>query len=191
MTSTEATQSSNLIMQSCLLGGKNVFVLFDSRATHSFISDAFVTKLSLERHDLDCELLVSTTSLGHMPTSSVCVGCVIEVAGRRFKVNLVCLPLEGLDVILGMDWLSNNHIMINCGRCNLVFSEHAGLELISTHQVLKELQGEAMCFMVVAKPKKKTVVEMIQSIPVTIEYANVFPDEVPRLSPIGKAVDYR
>jgi len=103
MTSIEATQLVNLIMQSCLLGRHNVLVLFDSRATHSFISDACATKLSLKRRDLDCELLVSTPSSGQVATSSVYVGCVIEVAGRRFKVNLVCLPLEGLDVILGMD----------------------------------------------------------------------------------------
>jgi len=55
----------------------------------------------------------------------------MDVAGRRFKVNLVCLPLEGLDVILGMDWGSNNHIIIDCGRHSLVFPEHEGLELIS------------------------------------------------------------
>jgi len=39
----------------------------------------------------------------------------MEVAGRMFKVNLICLPMEGLDVILGMDWLSSNHIVIDCG----------------------------------------------------------------------------
>jgi len=43
-----------------------VLVLFDSRVTHSFISDACVAKLSLARRDLDCELLVSTPSLGHV-----------------------------------------------------------------------------------------------------------------------------
>jgi len=86
----------------------------------------------LERHDLDCELLVSTPSSGQVATSSVCIGCMIEVAGCRFKVNLVCLPLEGLDVILGMDWLSKHHIMIDCGRRSLVFPKHTGLKLIST-----------------------------------------------------------
>jgi len=80
-----------------------VLVLFHSRATHSFISDACVVKLCLEKCDLDCELLVSTSSSGQVTTSSVCVGCSIKVAGRRYKVNLVCLPLKGLDVILGMD----------------------------------------------------------------------------------------
>ena len=39
----------------------------------------------------------------------------MEVAGRRFKVNFICLPMEGLDVILAMDWLSVNHIVIDCG----------------------------------------------------------------------------
>jgi len=110
--------------------GHKVLVLFDSGATHSFIFDACVVKLSLEKSDLGCELLVSTPYAGQVATSSVCVGCSIEVAGRRFKVNLVCLPLEGLDVILGIDWLSNNHVMIDYGRCNLVFPEHEGLELI-------------------------------------------------------------
>jgi len=62
-----------------------------------------VAKISLEKCDLDCELLVSTPSSNQVVTSSVCVACVIEVASRRFKVNLVCLPLEGLDVIL--EWI--------------------------------------------------------------------------------------
>jgi len=114
MTSTEATQSSNLILEPCLLLGHSVLVLFDSGATHSFISNACVGRLSLEKHYLGYELLVLTLSSGQVATSSVYVGCSMEVAGRRFKVNLVCLPLEGLNVILGMDWLSNNHIMIDC-----------------------------------------------------------------------------
>jgi len=106
-------------------------VLFDSGETHSFISNVCVGRLNLVTRNLGCELLVSTPSSGQVATISVCVGCSMEVAGRRFKVNLVCLPLEGLDVILGMDWLSNNHVIIDCGRCSLVFPEHEGMEQIS------------------------------------------------------------
>ena len=122
-------------------------MLFDSRATHSFISNACVGRLSLEKRDLGCELLVSTPSSSQVATSSVCIGCSMVVAGRKFKVNLVCLPLEGLGVILGMDWLSNNHIIIDCGRRSLVFPEHEGLELISTRKAVKALQEGATCFM--------------------------------------------
>ena len=79
--------------------------------------------------------------------------------------------------------------MIDCGRRSLVFPENVGLELISTQQVLKELQGGAMGYMVVAKREKKSVAEMIQSILVASEYANVFPDEVPGLRP-SRDIDF-
>jgi len=103
LTTTEATQSGNLILEPCVLFGNLVLVLFDSGATHSFISNVCVGRLQLVTRDLGCELLVSTPSSSQVATSSICIGCSMEVAGRRFKVNLVCLPLEGLDVILGMD----------------------------------------------------------------------------------------
>ena len=54
---------------------------------------------------------------------------------------------------------------------------------------MKALQEGAMCFMVMAKPEKKSTVEMIQSIPVASEYADVFPDEVPRLPP-SRDIDF-
>jgi len=92
-------------------------------------------------------------------------------------------------VILGMDWLSNNHIIIDCARHSLVFPEHEGLELISPREAVKALQDGAVCFMVVAKPEKKSAAKVIQSIPVANEYADVFPDEVPRLPP-SRDIDF-
>ena len=143
MTSTEATQSGNLILEPCLLLGQLVLVLFDSEATHSFIANACVGRLNLVKRNLGCEFLVSTPSSGQVATSSVCVGCSMEVAGRKFKVNLVCLTFEGLDVILGMDWLSNNRIIIDYGQRNLVFPKCEGLELISAQKAINEVEARA------------------------------------------------
>jgi len=70
-----------------------------------------------------------------------------------------------------------------------VFPEHEGLELISTREAVKALQEGATCFMVIAKPEKKSAIEMIQSIPIVNKYADVFLDEVPRLSP-SRDVDF-
>jgi len=113
----------------------------------------------------------------------------MEVAGHKFKVKLVCLPLEGLDVILGMDWLSNNHIIIDCGRRNLVFPKHEGLELISAQRAIIEVEAGATYFIVVAHAEKNSIAEKISVILVVEEYANVFPNEIPVLPP-SKDVDF-
>ena len=103
ITSTEATRSGYLILDHCLLFCNSVLVLFDSGASHSFISHDCVEKLGLSTRDLGCELIVSTPASRQVSTNLAYVRCLMEVEGRRFKVNLVCLPLEGLEVILGMD----------------------------------------------------------------------------------------
>jgi len=103
MTGAEATGSGNLVMGHCLIVGKACCVLYDSGATHSFVSDACVKKLSLSVCELQCELVVSTSTSGLVRTSSVCARCPVEVEGRKYKVNLICLPLQELEVILGMD----------------------------------------------------------------------------------------
>ena len=114
MTRAEAAGLSNLIMGYCVIVGNDCCVLYDSRATHSFVSDACVKKLGLPVCELQCELAVSTPTLGLFRMSSLCARCPVEVEGRIYKVNLICLPLQELEVILGMDWLSLNHILIDC-----------------------------------------------------------------------------
>ena len=164
-------------------------VLYDSGATHSFVSNECVRRLGLVMHELGCELIVAIPASGEVSTSFVCVGCPMEVAGRIFKVNLICLPMEGLDVILGMDWLSSNHEMIDCGRRRVVFPETAGLELVSSNQAVKEIEDEATSFMIVAHAEKLSTVERISRIHVVEEYADVFPDEILELPP-SRDVDF-
>jgi len=139
--------------------------------------------------ELACELIVVTPAFGEVSTTSVCVGCPIEVASRRFKVNLICLPIKGLDVILGMDWLASNHVVLDCGQCRVVFPDAEGLELISSNQAEKEIEAGATFFMIVAQTEKKSIVENISLILVVDEYANVFLDKIPELPP-SRDVDF-
>jgi len=87
---------------------------------------------------------------GLVRTSSICVRCPVEVDGYMFKVNLICLPLQGLDMILGMDWLSANHVLIDCREKKLLFSDSEEPELFSSHGVLKEIKDGTQCFMIFA-----------------------------------------
>jgi len=97
-------------------------------------------------------------------------------------MNLICLPLQGLDVILVMDWLAANHILIDCGHKRLVFPEVEKSILVFAHQVMKELRDGLECFVILTQIKVDSEVEM-QTIPVVSEFMNVFPNEVPGLLP--------
>jgi len=47
MSGAEASGSGNLVMGSCMIAGSSCFVLYDSGATHSFVSNACVERLGL------------------------------------------------------------------------------------------------------------------------------------------------
>ena len=92
--------------------------------------------------------MVSTLASGLVRTSSLCARCPMEVEGRMYKVNLICLPLQELEVILGMDWLSTNRILIDCREKKLLFPNSEEPELITSQRVVKELQGGAQCYII-------------------------------------------
>ncbi|XP_047149153.1 uncharacterized protein LOC124821327 [Vigna umbellata] len=193
ITGAKATSSGNLIFGDCLLYGKPCCVLYDSGATHSFISKACVEKVGITESEMQFDLVVSTPAAGEVRTSTVCVRCPIEVEGRRFKVNLICLPLQGLEVILGMDWLTTNHILIDCGEKRLVFPEEDEEVLSVTLGQLKEdIMEGANCFLIMTHEDKEAG-EMNFERPssnkssggrsVVDEFPDIFPEEIPRLPP--------
>jgi len=132
--------------------------------------------------------VVSTPTLGLVRTSSLCVRCPVEVEGRRYKVNLICLPLQELEVILRMNWLSSNHILIDFREKKLLFPNLEKPELLSSHRVMKELQNGVQCFMIFTHLEVDGE-EMKSAIPVVQEFEDVFLDEVPRLPP-NKEVEF-
>ena len=135
-------------MGSCMIAGTSCCVLYDSGATHSFVSNGCVERLGLLVHELQCELAVSSLASGLVRTSSLCARCPVEVEGRKYRVNLICLPLQELEVILGMDWLSTNRVLINCREKKLLFPNTEEPELVSSQGVMKELHDDAQCYMI-------------------------------------------
>ena len=121
MSGSEAAASDYLIQGKCLIADKLLDVLYDSCATHSFISHACVERLGLCVTELPYDMVVSTLTNEPVTTSRVCLKCPITVEGQAFMANLICLPLAHLDGILGMDWLSTNHIFLNYKEKMLVF----------------------------------------------------------------------
>jgi hypothetical protein len=77
-------------------------VLFDSGASHSFISAAYVGKHNLPLALLRCQIIVSSLG-GDMPARQLCLKVNLEIRGVDFIANLIVLESKGIDDILGMD----------------------------------------------------------------------------------------
>ena len=60
---------------------------------------------------------------------SYCQGVVIEFEGLKFYANLIVLESKGLDVILGMDWLTTNIGFIDCFNRTVILTHHHGKKI--------------------------------------------------------------
>jgi len=187
MNGTKAVQSEDLIQGKCIINGHLVNVLYDSGATHSFISHECVKHLKLPISLLPYDLTVSTPTNVLVTTSLACANCHICIGKRNFSINLICLPLSHLDIVLGMDWLSSNHVLLNCHDKTLIFESHKGevfyfKELKESTTNHNEISKGSQVYMILTSLKVKEISD-INNFLVVCEYLDVFPEDVPGLPP--------
>ena len=89
-------------------------MLFDSGATHSFISIEFAICLNICPESLSEKLYISTPMGDCVIASHVIKGCDIKILNEHMKANLIVMPMIDFDVILGMDWLSSHLFSLDC-----------------------------------------------------------------------------
>ena len=95
------------------IDSRDARVLFDSGATHSFISPFFATALGKDPSPLG-ELLTVATPMGHsLLANSVYKSCEILLEGKSLMVDLTELDMIDLDVILIMDSLASFHATLD------------------------------------------------------------------------------
>ncbi|XP_016182599.1 uncharacterized protein LOC107624657, partial [Arachis ipaensis] len=96
----DASKADPLMRGICLIGDKTIVALYDTRASYSFISFAKVEELGLKVSELAFDLLVHTPHQMVM-TRSGCRQVGFKLEGRDFVHDLICLPMIGLEMILG------------------------------------------------------------------------------------------
>jgi hypothetical protein len=83
-------------------------------ASHSFISVAYVEKHNLPIALLRCQMIVSPGV--DMPARQLYPKVNIKIRGVDSVANLILLESNCIDVILGMDWLSNIRFLSTAPR---------------------------------------------------------------------------
>ncbi|WVZ85399.1 LOW QUALITY PROTEIN: hypothetical protein U9M48_032335, partial [Paspalum notatum var. saurae] len=105
----------------------------------------------------------------------------LEIGAETFIINPVVLPHQGIDIILGMNWMTENNAVPDIGGRTIRLRSRVGGKVIRVHM-------PDMKHMVAAI--NATEVDEIRKIPVVCDFPDVFPEELPGLPPDGD-VEFR
>ncbi|GKA01644.1 putative reverse transcriptase domain-containing protein [Tanacetum coccineum] len=109
-------------------------------------------------------------------------GCKLEIEGHVFDIDLIPFGHGSFDVIIGMDWLSNNKAEIICHEKVVRIPLPDGKVL----RVLGERPEEKARLLMSAKASDKKQEEII----VVRDFLEVFPDNLSRLPPL-REIEFR
>jgi hypothetical protein len=96
----EAQGAQGVVLGEYLVNSSLATVLFDSGASHSFISSSFVEKHKIPTVLLKTPLLTRTPG-GDIKCQLGCLRVRINLSGVEFLADLVVLKSKGIDMILG------------------------------------------------------------------------------------------
>nr|GEU50964.1 hypothetical protein [Tanacetum cinerariifolium] len=110
----DANSGSNVVTGTFLLNNHYAYVLFDSGVDRSFVLTTFSTLHDIILDTLDISYDVELVDGRIAKTNTMPRGYTIGLLGHSFNIDLMPVELDSFDVILGMDWLANNHAVIVC-----------------------------------------------------------------------------
>ena len=88
-------------------------VLFDSGASHSFMSKIFVSKHVQRVVTIDKGGYCISAVENNISTKQIVRDVRISISNREYTSDLVVLLGLGIDVILGMKWMSGHGVIID------------------------------------------------------------------------------
>ncbi|KAE8728977.1 Phosphoenolpyruvate carboxykinase [Hibiscus syriacus] len=127
--------------------------------------------------------------------------CPLEVQGEIFLVDLMELPLEEFDLILGIDWLNEHKVNLDCeykratlktsdGRTVVLIGERRGYlsNIVSAMEIDRMIRKGYDTFIACILNTKGSL-STIEEIRTVSEFPDVFPEELPGLPP-DKEVEF-
>lgn len=86
------------------INGTAMVALVDSGATHTFIREYLATKIGMSVQARS-GLSVKVANGDKITSSGICIGQQIIIDKEQFNMTCYVLPLAGLEVVLGVQWL--------------------------------------------------------------------------------------
>ncbi|KAG8474912.1 hypothetical protein CXB51_031631 [Gossypium anomalum] len=192
----EDASSPDVITGTFSLYNVNVIALIDPGSTHSYVCMKLVSSLNIPVENTEFMIRVSNPLGKCVTVDKVCKKCPLMIRDHYFPADLMLLPFDEFDVILGMDWLTLHDAIVNCkekvielkcenGETLRVESDKlevlsSVISLMSAQRYLRKGYEAYLAYVINTKEIEKKV----ESVPVVCEFADVFPEELPGLPPV-------
>jgi hypothetical protein len=167
-----AQEEPKLVLGTFLINSISASVLFDTGASHSFITEIFVEKHNVPKQPMRRKLLVSSPG-GEMEATYQCSNVNLKIMGIDFMVDLIVLKSCGIDVILGMNCLVKYDGMISCAKRLVALTSSQGDRVEVSLNMLAKVDAMEN------QEEEKT----LENIKVVCEYLDVFSEELPGMPP--------
>lgn len=82
-----------------------VHILVDSGSTHNFLDLSFSKKLGLQLEEVSAQA-VTIIDGNHIVCKYICRNFSWLMSGRKFSTEVILIPLESCDMVLGIPWLT-------------------------------------------------------------------------------------
>ncbi|KAA3484045.1 Gag protease polyprotein-like protein [Gossypium australe] len=197
----EEASSPDVITGTFSLHDIPVVALIDSGSAHSYICLKLASSMIMIVESMKFVVKVSNPLGKHVLVDKVCRNCPLIIRCHCFSANLMLLSFDEFDLILGMDWLTIQNVLVNCGskfvelRCvngdviRVESGKSDSLPVVISSMVAEKYLRKTYesCLAFVLNTQELEV--KIESVPVVCEYPDVFPEELPGLPPV-KEVEF-
>ena len=169
----EILQNERVMAGMFTIDSHPAYVLFDSGASHSFMSMGFVQRHNISLKAIPIAYRIST------PGAQLCVNTRMDTVGlvlatHTYRLQFMVLPGQGIDAILGMNWLRIYGVVLDLKQ------RVVELQFSSSEDRMSLLMPSDPVLLVATHVEASPD---LASIPVVCEFPDVFPKDLPRLPP--------
>ncbi|KAJ9545125.1 hypothetical protein OSB04_024832 [Centaurea solstitialis] len=201
MTAEEAKEAPDVVTGTFLVNSIRAKVLFDTGADYSYATPELLKHCCVNLEPLDHPYEADTAN-GRVWVREFAKGCTVELEGCLVPVVLRLIPMEGLDVVLRMDWMIKNKVKIDCeqkmvrinlpdGRTAVVYGtkRNRSTSLISVIKANRCIRKGCVWFMAYVVDSGKDKLE-VKDVEVVRDYPEVFLEDLVNL-PQDREIEFR
>jgi hypothetical protein len=171
-TTVEDIPEGEVLVGAFLLFGHPIIILFDSVASHGFITSECAKRAELSLIVAKPSYMIRTLG-GRIVANQKAREVPLKLVGHMFTTHLVVLDGQGIDVILVMSWMKRHKAILDIAKW-LVYLDSLIYGKVVLHlTVIVHIKASV----------HHTMAKSIEEIPVVREFWEVFPDNLPGMPP--------